>query len=59
MAGDPEALLEVVRAALQQKDYQGAIAHLETLCQTEIADANQLQTHLYQSEMKLSKIEGE
>jgi len=46
MTGDPEMLLEAARTALQQEDYQGAIAHLEALCQTENISVTERQTQL-------------
>jgi Zn-dependent protease with chaperone function len=44
MTGDPEMLLEATKTALQQEDYQGAIAHLEILCQTENISIAEQQT---------------
>ncbi|WP_192159626.1 M48 family metalloprotease [Chroococcidiopsis sp [FACHB-1243]] len=44
MTGDPEMLLAATKTALQQEDYQGAIAHLEILCQTENISITEQQT---------------
>ncbi|NHC34776.1 M48 family metallopeptidase [Scytonema millei] len=44
MTGDPEMLLEATKTALQQEDYQGAIAHLEILCQAENISIAEQQT---------------
>ncbi|WP_317106390.1 M48 family metallopeptidase [Chroococcidiopsis sp. SAG 2025] len=46
MTGDSEMLLEATKTALQQEDYQGAIAHLEILCQTENISIAEQQTQL-------------
>jgi len=38
MPSVPESSLEIGLSALQQKDYLGAIAHLENLCQNELSE---------------------
>ena len=46
MTDNPEMLLEAIKTALQQQDYQGAIAHLEILCQSENISITEQQTQL-------------